>query len=595
MATSPMSDVLRQFRRAVLVRDAGLTDGQLLESFISRRDEPAIEALIRRHGPMVWGVCRRVLRNAHDAEDAFQATFLVLVRKAPSIVPREIVANWLYGVAHRTALNARAAAARRRVRERQMTEMPEPAVGGPGLGPDWQDLLDQELSRLPAKYRAVVVLCDLEGKTRKEAAGELGCPEGTVASRLTRARTILARRLARRGLALSAGGLAAALSQQACVPASVVASTINSAICLATGGVAAGMISARVAALAGGAMKTMLRNRLEAMVVMVGALIVLGLGLGLSAYPGVAQQPGKEQKEPVQRAADGPPVKEADKMPQKKSARYCWLVFGPKGKVRALVRLAGDEVSIDRNGDGKFGKGERFKSEKDVKDVVIAGPDRKTSYAITQVHVLHTTPPEKFLEVRVRVRGERNYPQSCLVQMASGRKGAPEAHFDGALTVAPKRWRIVNRASHLAENELVNVGPLLPQFLKRLAGKTIITETVLPRSLKSGEPTVLEVVVVTEGEGSFVAVCSPDNKERTTSPFAKGTHPVADVEFPAKKPGDPPIRKRYALDQFCCDGCFRGPVRVPKEAGPGNARVTFSLAGWKGAKVAPSTVEVPVR
>jgi DNA-directed RNA polymerase specialized sigma24 family protein len=107
MATSQMSEVIQHLRRAVLLREgAGLTDGQLLENYISRREESALRALVRRHGPMVWGVCRRVLRNWHDAEDAFQATFLVLVRKAASIATRELLANWLYAVAYQTALNA---------------------------------------------------------------------------------------------------------------------------------------------------------------------------------------------------------------------------------------------------------------------------------------------------------------------------------------------------------------------------------------------------------------------------------------------------------------------------------------------------------
>src|SRR5262245_28203325 len=197
MATSPMSEVIRHLRRAVLLREgAGLTDGQLLEDFLSRRDEAALAALVRRHGPMVWGVCRRVLPNYHDAEDAFQATFLVLVRKAASIVPRERVANWLYGVAPQTALKARATAARRKGRERQLTGMPEPAVAEPDHWRDLQPLLDEALSRLPDKYRAVIVLCDLEGKSRTETARQLGCPEGTVAGRLARARAMLAKRLA---------------------------------------------------------------------------------------------------------------------------------------------------------------------------------------------------------------------------------------------------------------------------------------------------------------------------------------------------------------------------------------------------------------
>jgi RNA polymerase sigma factor (sigma-70 family) len=178
MANSQMSEVIQHLRRAMLLRDGpGLTDGQLLEEYLSRRDEAALAGLVRRHGPMVWGACRRVLPNYHDAEDAFQATFLVLVRKAASIVPREMVANWLYGVAHQTALKARATAAKRRARERQVTQMPEPAKTGQELWNDLQPLLDRELSRLPDIYRVAIVLCGLEGKTRKEAARELGVPD----------------------------------------------------------------------------------------------------------------------------------------------------------------------------------------------------------------------------------------------------------------------------------------------------------------------------------------------------------------------------------------------------------------------------------
>src|SRR5579864_9247508 len=151
-----MNHVLDQLRRAALAGGvAGLTDGQLLDRFVKRRDEAALAALVQRHGPMVWGVCRRVLSNFHDAEDAFQATFLVLVRRAASIAAPELLANWLYGVAHQTALKARATSIKRKGRERQVTEMPEPAVVERERWNDVQPLLDQELSRLPDIYRAV--------------------------------------------------------------------------------------------------------------------------------------------------------------------------------------------------------------------------------------------------------------------------------------------------------------------------------------------------------------------------------------------------------------------------------------------------------
>jgi RNA polymerase sigma factor (sigma-70 family) len=288
MATSRMSEVIQHLRRSEFLRGGtGLTDGHLLGEYIRRRDEAALAALVRRHGPMVWGVCQRVLRNYHDAEDAFQATFLVLVRKAASIASPEMLANWLYGVAHQTALKARVTTAKRRARERQVTEMPEPAVAEQDLWDDLQPLLDQELSRLPDKYRVAIVLCDLEGKTRKEAARQLGVPEGTLAARVARGRVMLAKRLARHGLVVSGGALGVMLSQKvasAGVPTSVASSTIKAASLFAAGkAVATGVISTQVAALAEGVLKSMLLGRIKVAVVM---LLAMGaLGIGVSALP----------------------------------------------------------------------------------------------------------------------------------------------------------------------------------------------------------------------------------------------------------------------------------------------------------------------
>src|SRR5205814_1898208 len=165
--------------------------------------------------PMVWGVCRRILSNHHDAEDALQATFLVLIRKAASVRPNSMVGNWLYGVARQTALKARATAAKRRTRVRQVVDMPDPAAKEQELSGDLHALLDQELSRLPDKYRVAIVLCDLEGETRKQAARQLGLPEGTLSARLARGRAMLAKRLSRHGLTISAGTLAAVITHNA--------------------------------------------------------------------------------------------------------------------------------------------------------------------------------------------------------------------------------------------------------------------------------------------------------------------------------------------------------------------------------------------
>jgi RNA polymerase sigma factor (sigma-70 family) len=295
MAASKMSKVVQHLRRAVLLRDgAGLTDGQLLHDYLSRHEEGALAALVRRHGPMVWGVCRRVLRSYHDAEDAFQATFLVLVRRAASITSPELLANWLYGVAHQTGLKARATTAKRRTRERQVINMPEPAATEGDLWHDLQPLLDQELSRLPDKYRVAIVLCDLEGKTRKEAARQLGVPEGTLAARVARGRAMLTKRLARHGLVVSGGLLATMLAQNAAagVPAAVVGSTIKAVTLVAAGQTAAaGVISVKVAALMEGVLKTMLLTKLKLVTAVLVVVALLGTAVGTSIIPALGQAP----------------------------------------------------------------------------------------------------------------------------------------------------------------------------------------------------------------------------------------------------------------------------------------------------------------
>src|SRR5262249_291711 len=157
-----------------------LSDAQLLEQFALHRHEPAFEALLHRHGPLVFGVCRRMLFDRQDAEDAFQATFLVLARKAGSITRRALLSNWLYAVAFRVAGGARKNALRRRVRERQGCDLTAVAGAGGSVDPDLTPLLHEEVQRLPDKYRGPVVLCYLEGKTNEEAAAQLQWPVGSV-------------------------------------------------------------------------------------------------------------------------------------------------------------------------------------------------------------------------------------------------------------------------------------------------------------------------------------------------------------------------------------------------------------------------------
>jgi RNA polymerase sigma factor (sigma-70 family) len=309
-----------------------LSDGQLLGRFVERREEAVFEAIVRRHGPMVWGVCRRVLRDHHDAEDAFQATFLVLARKAASVLPREKLGPWLYGVAYQTAMKARVMRAKRRRREVQVSDMPEPMAVPDELRDDLAESLDRELSRLPEKYRIPVVLCDLEGKTHREAAEQLGWPIGTVSGRLSRARAMLASRLSRRGVTLTVVELGALLAQEsasASMPTRLISSTAQAASLFAAGGAAtAGVVSAKVAALAGEMMKTMLLSKLKLIVVTVtfGVMVAGAAGLSLTAA-----MTGTEQTASGARVAD-------DEAPTKSKQQ--------EAVMRELERLRGTWVAV---------------------------------------------------------------------------------------------------------------------------------------------------------------------------------------------------------------------------------------------------------
>jgi RNA polymerase sigma factor (sigma-70 family) len=281
-----LNDVVSHLRKAVLsANGAGLTDGQLLERFLSLGDEAAFEAIVRRHGPMVWGLCRRLLPQSQDAEDAFQATFLVFVRKAASIMPREMLGNWLYGVAYRTALAARKTISRQWRKEKHIADINPATMPADEERCDWRPLLDRELRGLPIKYRVPIILCDLEGKPRKEAARQLGWSEGTLSGRLARARGLLAKRLTRRGLALSAGALALALSQSSAsaeVPPLLVATTVKA--CTSATLVAGGVISAPVAALTKGVLRAMFMTKLKtAGSILFGLAIVLA-GAGMATF-----------------------------------------------------------------------------------------------------------------------------------------------------------------------------------------------------------------------------------------------------------------------------------------------------------------------
>jgi RNA polymerase sigma factor (sigma-70 family) len=244
MVTPYLPAILEQVQRRLRPSlSAVVTDAQLLERFLQNRDQAAFELLMWRHGPMVFGVCRRILHHTQDAEDAFQATFLMLSRKAASIGKRESVSGWLYTVAYRIALRAKARSGRRSQIEKPLDELPiDDKSADPADLTAWHELrkmVDAELNQIPEKYRTAFILCHLEGKTCEEAAEHLGCPRGTVQSRVGRARERLRARLSLRGWTSASTPLTHLLEQhgeslESLSPA-LIHATVQSAVLLAVG------------------------------------------------------------------------------------------------------------------------------------------------------------------------------------------------------------------------------------------------------------------------------------------------------------------------------------------------------------------------
>jgi RNA polymerase sigma factor (sigma-70 family) len=388
MAIGRSNAVLRSVHRAaVLPERTRMTDGQLLDSFLSEADETAFEVLMRRHGPMVLGVCRRVLADPHDADDAFQVTFLVLVRKAATIRRRELLGSWLYGTAYRAALEARTA--RRRSRERQVHAMPEPVA--PAAAHGWDDarpVLDEELSRLPDRYRVPVVLCDLQGLTRRDAARQLGVAEGTLSGRLTTARRRLALRLRRRGVVLSGAALASLLagsSAAAGVPAPLALSTLEAVTAVTVGQAPlAGIVSAKVAALTEGVVKTMLLTKLKSLPLVVLALAwVGGAGAWLTYY--------------AQATAPTEPPPFAAPVAQVKPAQPAPKTHGFLG-----VLLAEDNDNEQVTVHEVFADSPAAKAGVKEGDVLLQIGDKQVKQASTVVDTLKSTKPGDKLTLRLQ-------------------------------------------------------------------------------------------------------------------------------------------------------------------------------------------------
>jgi RNA polymerase sigma factor (sigma-70 family) len=313
MVKGHVGAVMQHIRRlAGLPLPVNVSDRQLLQRFAQDREEAAFALLVQRHGPLVLGVCRRVLQHEQDAEDAFQATFLVLARKADSIRWQESVSRWLYEVARRLARKVKATRNRRCLRERDVLEPVRNDSGRDPAGRELEQVIDDELQRLPEKYRAPILLCCLQGRTQHEAARQLGWTVGTVRGRMWRGRDLLKARLQRRGLTISATLSAAWLEQStaaAATPAGLAAATIEAGIHFTAGPVAAGLISAQVLTLTDGVLKAMFLTKVKTFVSLLFVASAVGLGASALGQPGRLPTVPDEQQQrdnPRDRKPDEP-------------------------------------------------------------------------------------------------------------------------------------------------------------------------------------------------------------------------------------------------------------------------------------------------
>lgn len=350
MATAQLGTLLRHLHTLAAGRTIQATDRQLLDDFAARRDETAFAGLVARHGPMVLRVCHRVLGHEHDAEDAFQAAFLVLARHVGSIRKRDALASWLHGVAYRTAMRVKRSAARRRKHELRAEQRKLPGcstrqltlLGSPANSPSWDDVqavLDEEIQCLPEPYRAAFVLCVLQGKSVPQAAAELGVKSGTASSRLMRARRRLQQRLARRGIQLAALLAAVSVAESAAraeVPALLARQVIRYGLLTTAGDGASTAIPTHIATLAAGVTRAMFLTKAKiAGVLLLAAGFLAGGGAlahqALAANQDETKAEAKGQENAKPQAADekasSVPVRGQVLDPEGKPVKGARLIF----------------------------------------------------------------------------------------------------------------------------------------------------------------------------------------------------------------------------------------------------------------------------
>jgi RNA polymerase sigma factor (sigma-70 family) len=507
MAIGPMARVVHELHRAASIQTGPEpSDADLLNAFLGRRDEIAFEMLLRRHGPLVLGVCRRLLGNEEDAADAFQAVFLILAQRARSIRSHVALGAWLYGVAYRASLKARAKLNRRQAREKSFLKVPEREVEMPIPTDDMLAILDEELNLLPEKYRVPVVLCELQGQPRSVAAKALKIPEGTLSSRLATARRMLRDRLLRRGIAPSVGALAIGLASGAAkagLPAHLLAPTIRIASIVAGGGVTAGVVSARVLAIKERVLKAMFVSKLKMGILFVAAVVLAATSTGLIAHQVVAavrQKPQADNAEPSKLNAE--PVGKA-KLAD--AEMHVIGLYGPKGltknnkRVDVEVRPTAKPIVLVLTSYFTVDWYLRLSPGAQVRQIILGGANEQTIEGVPDgAPVVRCFPKEHTDRARLwfYAYDSKSNEYQEMVRKLNEMTALPVASFQGeyegtSLVVDGKRGH--NYAQNELKPPMVTPRELRPDQIRAATAGAELHVVAISRPREPGEPVDVEV------------------------------------------------------------------------------------------------------